>query len=416
MGYRFILCCIRHFYFLFLNLKSHFVNIIFFAHPTFLGHQSLPRFTRMLSEGMKERGHAIEVWSPKPVMYRLSDAIGIGKWLGYIDQYILFPASVRLRLKKYPKETLFVLTDQALGPWLPMIKNRLHVVHCHDFLALHSALGAIPENKTRWSGRKYQAYIRKGFSQSLNFISVSQKTKNDLGQLLKTPPLRSKVVYNGLNQFFGPCDPEESRVVIGRKTGLNLSNGYMLHIGGNQWYKNRRGVIEIYDTWREQSPLDLPLLMIGEEPSRALVEQKNNARFCNDIHFLNGVEDDFIGYAYGGSAVFIFPSLAEGFGWPIAEAMACGSVVVTTDEAPMTEVAGKAAFYIPRRPFDESKVKKWAQEAAKVVAGIIALSPDEKEKWIIAGIKNAERFKTDKALDAIERIYEEILLDRQIQF
>src|SRR5690554_2079868 len=103
---------------------NHLMNIVFFAHPNFLGQQSMPRFARMLAEGMKERGHNVEIWMPKPVLHSLPTPAILKKWMGYIDQYIIFPSQIKKRLDAYPPDTLFVFTDHALGPWIPLVANR----------------------------------------------------------------------------------------------------------------------------------------------------------------------------------------------------------------------------------------------------------------------------------------------------
>ncbi len=132
----------------------------------------MPRFTDMLAAGMRERGHKTEIWMPLQHVSRLSMPQKLKKWAGYIDQYILFPKVVRNKIRSYSGDTLFVFTDHALGPWVPLLKNRFHVIHCHDFLAQCSALGEISENPTAWTGVKYQAFIRRGYAQGKNFISV----------------------------------------------------------------------------------------------------------------------------------------------------------------------------------------------------------------------------------------------------
>ncbi|GAA6773447.1 hypothetical protein AAGS39_42090 [Flavobacterium sp. CGRL2] len=62
--------------------------------------------------------------------------------------------------------------------------------------------------------------------------------------------MNSAVCYNGLNRPFHPLSPIESRNLLKAKLNIELTDGYIMHIGGNQYYKNRKGVIEIYDFWR----------------------------------------------------------------------------------------------------------------------------------------------------------------------
>lgn len=385
------------------------MNIVFFAHPHFLGSQSMPRFANMLLTGMKARGWNVTILRPTPFASRVPAAGVIRKWLGYIDQYIVFPISVKKQMKKFPEDTLFVFTDQALGPWVPLVSRRSYVIHCHDFLAQRSAQGRIPENPTGWLGRQYQAFIHRGYARGKYFISVSQKTKEDLHAFLPAEPVRSEVIYNGLNQSFEPHEPLMARAALSEHTGLRLGRGYLLHIGGNQWYKNRAGVIEIYNAWRSRFGERLPLLMIGKPPDRKLMEVHGKSRYKNDIHWIENLTDRFLPLAYAGASVFLFPSLAEGFGWPIAEAMACGCPVITTDARPMTEVAGNAAFLISVRPRNEDEVSLWASEGANAVNHLMKLAPHERRLVIKAGLSNAKRFDREVALDRIEKVYREVL-------
>jgi glycosyltransferase involved in cell wall biosynthesis len=384
------------------------MRIVFFTHPPFLGSQSMPRFATMLTQGMQQLGHSTEVWTPQAFFYKLPLPASLKKWMGYIDQYIRFPAQVRKRLQTYSADTLFVFTDQALGPWIPLVVNRPHVIHCHDFLAQRSALGQIPENPTSASGKKYQQYIRKGYQQGKNFISVSNKTRQDLHELMGYTPTCSKMVYNGMNQSFGVADVQTARSAVNKETGIDVSKGYLLHIGGNQWYKNRPGVIQIYNEWRNLTQTALPLLMIGAAPNPKLLEEHERSLYKNDIHLLTGKSDAFIKQAYNGASVFLFPSLAEGFGWPIAEAMASGCPVITTDDAPMTEVGASAAFYIPRMAAG-TNAATWAKNAALTVNKVMNLTPAERSEVVKNGLNNAGRFGASKALTQIETIYKDVL-------
>lgn len=385
------------------------MQIIIFTHPSFLASQSMPRFATFLANGMKNLGHEVELWAPQPKIYNLPVPGAFKKWMGYVDQYLLFPAWVRKRSQQLDKDALFVFADQALGPWVPLVANRPHVIHCHDFLAQRSALDEIPENPTSSTGKKYQSYIRKGYQQGKNFISVSKKTQQDLHVFLTTKPLISEVVYNGLNQDFKVQDAHDARSYIHGETGIDTANGYVLHVGGNQWYKNRVGAIEIYNAWRKNHDGQLPLIMIGAVPNGKLNAVFEASPYKKDIHFLNGKTDEFVRAAYSGASVFLFPSLAEGFGWPIAEAMAAGTLVITTGEAPMSEVGGDAATYIAKRPHEQEQLELWAQQSAKVLDDQLHITGQARQQLIEAGIDNAKRFNPATTLKQIGEIYRKVL-------
>ena len=130
------------------------------------------------------------------------------KWLGYIDQFILFPMTVRSRIKKCAPDTLFVFTDNALGPWVPLVSDRLM-----PFIAM-----------TFWPNVRHWEKFRKtppasrvgctrntfvsGYSKGKHFISGSENTKRELRLFLPADPLSSDVVYNGMNQKFVVRKPE----------------------------------------------------------------------------------------------------------------------------------------------------------------------------------------------------------------
>jgi glycosyltransferase involved in cell wall biosynthesis len=384
------------------------MKIVLFTHPLFIDHQSMPRYANMLKQGMEARGHEVVIWTPQAQFYKFPFTTTFKKWLGYIDQYIIFPLVVRLKLYKCSKDTLFVFSDQALGPWVPLVKNRKHVIHCHDFLALKSALGIIPENPTSFTGRIYQKYIRNGFSQGRNYISISKKTENDLQELHQGRIINSVVCYNGLNRSFIPLSPISSRNILGAKLNIPLTNGYIIHIGGNQYYKNRKGVLGIYENWRAISNQEIPLLLIGEAPSQELLLLYANSKYKEDIHFITDLSDEYINHAYSGAICLLFPSLDEGFGWPIIEAMASGCPVITTNEAPMNEVGGTASLYIDKKPNEGLFLKKWQVESATVLQKLYSLDELQRADLVENSLQQSQKFTAAYSINAIEDFYKKI--------
>ena len=145
------------------------MRIILFSHPAFLGQQSMPRFTNMLADNLIAKGYSVEIYSPKEYFFKLPVSASLKKWLGYIDQFIIFPSSVKKKIKKNDTNTVYIFTDHALGMWVPMVKQFPNLVICHDFLAQLSAEGELPQNPTSWSGAIYQRLIRKGYKLANNF-------------------------------------------------------------------------------------------------------------------------------------------------------------------------------------------------------------------------------------------------------
>jgi glycosyltransferase involved in cell wall biosynthesis len=382
------------------------MRLALIVHPPSFPSESMSRFAGMIIRGMAKRGHEAEVWTLRGDLGRLPIRSGfIRKWLGYIDQFLLYPWALKERVNQTRGDWLFIITDQALGMWVPQLAHRPHVIHCHDFLALGSALGKFSENPTSWSGKQYQRLIRKGFSRGRAFISVSGKTREDLHHVLPSVPRISEVVHNGLNYPFRAMGLEDRMNLLNQGTVAVQKDGFIMHIGGNQWYKNRKGALEIYRAYVISTANPLALWMVGSSPSAQLLELAGSIQSPGRVHFISGLTNEQVNAAYSHARVLLFPSLEEGFGWPIVEAMASDCPVITTDRAPMTEVGGNAACFIPRMPGKRTQREAWANSAARTVDRIVRLKPGERASVLAEGRANAARFDTEAALDAYEEVY-----------
>jgi len=389
------------------------MNIVLFAHPNFLNSQSMPRFARMLEQAYFARGHQVQVWSPQPKVYALVPNGRFSKWAGYIDQYLLFPIWLRKQIRQQPADTLYVFCDQALGPWVPLVRHKPHVVHVHDLLALRSALGDVPENPTAWSGRLYQNYIRNGFQKAKHFISISNKTREDLHHFSKVSAVTSEVVYNGLNYPYAPMPTNDALKVLAKAELPVKPEGMLLHLGGSQWYKNLAGVIQFYIEYAKKSANPLPLWCISPSPNKNVQLMLKQVPPQGQVLFVQGIDNRTLQAAYSMARVFIFPSLAEGFGWPIIEAQACGCPVITTDAAPMNEVGGSAVSYIPLLKISDD-VQTWAKLGADKLISLLAMPALERKQLVTEGIANTARFNADDAIEAYLNIYRQVLAKSQM--
>lgn len=384
------------------------MNIVLFSHPAFMNSQSMPRFARMLEEAYRARGHQVEIWSPQAKVYALLSKGKLSKWAGYIDQYVLFPLWVRKQLKAQPAHTLYVFCDQALGPWVPLVKNKPHVVHVHDLLALRSALGDIPENPTQWSGRVYQRYIRHGFKQAKHFISISKKTREDLHQFGQVLPVTSDVVYNGLNYPYAPMLQSEAIAVLTQAGMPVRSEGMLLHLGGSQWYKNLAGVVRLYVEYAKGETKPLPLWCVSPSPNAKVQDLLKELPAQGQVLFFQGIDNKVLQAAYSTARAFIFPSLAEGFGWPIVEAQASGCLVITTDAAPMSEIGGPSTSYIPLLKLSDDP-QAWAIKSVKVLELILNMPAIQRKELVEIGLAHVAQFNADDAIEGYLKTYQQVL-------
>lgn len=369
---------------------------------------SMQRYAHLLKTTLEKEEHVVELLGPTLFLSKQYKTTGVQKWLRYLDIYVIFSIYLWCKTKFTKEPTVYVVLDQALGLYVPMLKKKPHVIHCHDFIALKSTLGAFPENQVGKTGQVYQKLIRKGFSQGKNFISISKHTQKELHQFLPKAPQHSEQIYNAVDAQFSPGNPATALKTLEQEVQTSLVDGFVLHVGGNTFYKNRVGVIQAFTAYKERYGTTIKLLMIGSAPTAAMENSKAASPFAKDIFFLTKVTDAVLVKAYQAAAVFLFPSLAEGFGYPIIEALACGCPVITTNKAPMTEVGGQVSWYVPT--IDEfSSEKEWAQQVAEKIKEVLDLTPKELAVFKQQAALHVEKFRSDAVGAQLLTVYKKIL-------
>jgi len=360
--------------------------------------QSMQRFADLLHEGLTATGHEVRLMRPRLWLGRLwRGETGLDKWIGYIDRFLLYPPVLR---RQVDWADLVHICDQANAVYLPHLKGKPHLVTCHDLFAIRAAQGEIAESPTGFTGRVYQRWILRNLKQARAVACVSEQTRDELLRVAGLAEASVAVVQNGLNYRYHPMALDEAGARL-QALGLEAHRPFFLHVGGNQWYKNRPGVLRIFGHLSQQPAFrDHVLVMAGKpwtETMRQLVRSLGlEGRVLERVEVAN--ED--LRALYSLAEALLYPSLQEGFGWPIAEAQACGCVVATTDRPPMTAVGGAAAIYLdPARELEA---------AALVAAGLMTA-----EQRRAAGLEQSTKFAPKSMIDGYLQCYERALRPAQ---
>ncbi|MCM8747111.1 glycosyltransferase family 4 protein [Thermomicrobium sp. CFH 73360] len=179
-------------------------------------------------------------------------------------------------------------------------------------------------------------------------IAISRATANDLLRFYRAAPERIAVIPHGVDLQFFPRSPQECAAVRHR---YGLQRPYLLHVGTLQPRKNLVRLVQAFELLaRHDSELELVLVgkrgWLAEPIERAITESPFHGR----IRWLGHVDDRDLPALYSAAEVFVFPSLYEGFGLPVLEAMACGIPVVASQRGALKEIAGPALVCDPLDP------------------------------------------------------------------
>jgi glycosyltransferase involved in cell wall biosynthesis len=227
-------------------------------------------------------------------------------------------------------------------------------------------------------------------------MTVSEASKRDILRFCRIPAEKVTVIYNAIDdRFREPPPPDEVERIRER---FQLHGPFVLYVGNVKPHKNLERLIQAVHHLHENGYDALKLLVIGSDISkyqslRRAIHVFNLHRF---VRFLGFVPDRTLHVLYGLASVFAFPSLYEGFGMPVLEAMACGTPVVCSDRTSLPEVVGDAAVLV-----DPEDVGALARAVTRVL-GDAALAGGMRER----GLARARQFTWERAAVATRAVYE----------
>lgn len=227
-------------------------------------------------------------------------------------------------------------------------------------------------------------------------LADSQTTKKDIVNILHIKPGIIEVVYPGISQEFTRQNDEE---IIRLKQKYGLLNEYILSVGTIEPRKNIKRVIRAFESY-----LSHPLIAALKKPVELVIAGNpgwDNTLFSDNkyIKTLGYVTPSDLPALYSGASLFIYPSLYEGFGLPVLEAMACGVPVISSSRGSLKEVASDSAILVD--PESEEDI------ASKMVQ--IFIDATLRSELITKGTKQAAFFTWDKAARKILSVYENLL-------
>lgn len=305
--------------------------------------QSIDRYTRELAANFPSNVEA------KAVYFHPSST-GVQK---QIDRYWGY-----LKLARQEQGDYNVIVSEGCAYLLMVLPKERTICVCHD---VHPLLYSGPRNlHHRFYDLRYRTSLH-FLPKAKYIVSVSEATRRELLRCCPFIPEDKVIaVHNGIEEWWRPVAGSRAVDDFRRRHDLERHR-IVLHVGEDVFYKNVHTVIRAFAQLPQP---DLLLVKVGSltKECQNLID---NLGVRGRVRHLPRVSDEDLLMLYNAAAVFVFPSISEGFGWPPLEAMACGCPVIASNCASLPEVCGDACLYVK------------ATDASEIVAAINRILTDE---------------------------------------
>ncbi len=287
----------------------------------------------------------------------------------------MLPGNVRRRLLAGPLRPYSAELFHGLNQRLPPGRMRRAVTTFHDLFVLSA------EYSTAEFRARFAAQARDAAERADAIIAVSDFTKSQVTGLLGVTPEKVRVVHHGVRPLRVPQLPRERLI---------------LSVGAIQKRKNLARLVEAF----EALPSDWQMVLAGSDGFGAgEIKARIQTSPARDRIQLTGyVNDDALARWYGRASIFAFPSLDEGFGIPVLEAMAAGVPVLTSNRSALREVAGDAALLVDPE----------STAAVAAALGELAANPELRMEFARRGRERANLFTWEKAVRETWDVYQNL--------
>lgn len=280
---------------------------------------------------------------------------------------------------------------------LPFGRKNNMVVTVHDLTPL-----AFPKNFPGGIKGSIKWKLQKNLlRRASGIIADSVSSKKDINKYAGIPNNKIHVVYLAAAEHFRVLEDEKVSQRIKEK--YKLPQKFALYVGDATWNKNLLRIIEASEM------ANVPLVMVGKALSQENFDRANPwnkdlskvrelTKLNKNVHLTGFVPDEDLVFLYNAAEVFVMPSIYEGFGLPVLEAMSCGCPVVASREGSLPEVAGDAALYVD------------AYSSGSITEGIekVLLNKNLSGKLRKKGLEQAKKFSWKKTASDTIKVYEQL--------
>lgn len=287
------------------------------------------------------------------------------------------------------KDSLDILHVQYNAP--PFHKGKL-VVTIHDLGFLH-----LPESFSKTERIRLKILTRITGHKSERIITGSKFSKNDIVRTYHIEPNKVMVIPHGVSTVFtSPKDSGRTREVLEK---YGIKGEYFLSVGRLNPRKNLKTLVRAFCRLKESQPISHNLIIVGKgDYKTSELLQSFEMNDTSDIFFLGCVDQEDLPYLYAGAHVFVYPSLFEGVGLPVLEAMGSNVPVVTSNTTSLKEMVGDAGITVDPLDIEE------------ITNAMLQLLTDKglRDRCIKKGMARANSFSWEKTAEQTLRLYKDV--------
>jgi glycosyltransferase involved in cell wall biosynthesis len=294
-------------------------------------------------------------------------------------------------VKKYNLDLL-----HCTGNTGPLALNLPLLLTLHDIIYLEGIRqrGSYYQIFGNWYRRWIVPYL---VHKAGKIITVSDSEKARISGFFDIPGNKIDLIYNGVNELF--AREPSIRLISDFKKAYQLPELYILFFGNTDPRKNSIGVLQAYSLYLKLTSDPVSLVITGLKKSEVnnLLSEIGERHLLNHIIVLDYLPFKYLPLLYRFAQLFLYPSLREGFGMPLLEAMASGTPVLTSNISSMPEVAGDAAWFVD--PTDPNDIAQGIET--------ILSQQDLKQALIIKGLQRYKQFTWHSSGIKLQKIYQD---------
>ena len=353
------------------------------------GQESMIGYGEMMLRELPNQGYRLREMRATSIATHLSGR-NTSKTSLDVDRFLFSPARYVLR-----QADIVHVVDPGNAVYALLMRARKTVVTVHDLIPYMCLSGELQGFTPSRLGRFLMRTLLSTLNRVDRIVTVSRQTSNDLQRIAGISPEKIRVIPNALFHLTSPgCQDQGAELRAAR--GLPVHSSIIMHVGRN-FYKNRLTVLAAFELVAAKRS-DAYLVLVGR-PDAPLASALSRSPHSGRVIVLERLSEGDLALLYRKASVLLFPSLYEGFGYPVVEAQMCGTPVVCSDHGSLPEVAGDGAILLA--PHD-------ARGFADAIVSILE-DPLVAADLVERGRANVARFSLAAWCEAHYALYDELI-------